>query len=122
MTNQLEAGSPNNLGAHFDGEGTNFALFSDNADKVELCLFSQSNGKEISRLILPERSGSVWHGYLPKATPGTQYGYRVYGPYSPEQGHRFNPGKLLLDPYARQFSGSCYRSQCHSRNTAAGRG
>jgi glycogen operon protein len=106
MTNQLEAGSPYKLGAHFDGEGTNFALFSDNADKVELCLFSQSNGKEISRLILPERSGSVWHGYLPKATPGTQYGYRVYGPYSPEQGHRFNPGKLLLDPYARQFSGS----------------
>lgn len=106
MTNRLAAGSPNRLGAHFDGEGTNFALFSENADKVDLCLFSEADGKEISRLTLPERSGSVWHGYLPKAGPGTQYGYRVFGPFSPEHGHRFNPNKLLLDPYARQFSGS----------------
>ncbi len=105
MTTQIEPGTPNRLGAHSDGEGTNFALFSANADKVELCLFSETSGAETARITLPERSGPVWHGYLPGAAPGTRYGYRVHGPFSPERGHRFNPNKLLLDPYARDFSG-----------------
>jgi len=106
MTIQMLPGSPNRLGANYDGVGTNFALFSDNAHKVELCLFSEDGNQELSRIALPERSGPVWHGYLPKALPGTLYGYRVHGPFAPERGHRFNPNKLLLDPYTRAFSGS----------------
>jgi glycogen operon protein len=106
MTNALKQGSPRLLGAHFDGEGTNFALFSANADKVELCLFSETGGVETKRLALPERTGSVWHGYLPEAGPGTRYGYRVHGPFAPDRGHRFNPNKLLLDPYARELCGA----------------
>ncbi|MCB2128713.1 MAG: glycogen debranching protein GlgX [Rhodobacteraceae bacterium] len=106
MTKTLKQGSPRRLGAHFDGEGTNFALFSANAEKVELCLFSDTSGSETGRLVLPERTGPVWHGYLQGAGPGTRYGYRVHGPYAPENGHRFNPNKLLLDPYAREFCGT----------------
>lgn len=89
------------LGAHFDGGGVNFALFSANAEKVELCLFDSKGERETRRIALPERTDDVWHGYLPNLGPETLYGYRVHGPYDPEAGHRFNPHKLLIDPYAR---------------------
>ncbi|WP_299472530.1 glycogen debranching protein GlgX [uncultured Roseibium sp.] len=106
MNKRMLPGSFTRLGAHFDGDGTNFALFSANAQKVELCLFSDDGLTETARYLLPERSGPVWHGYLPGLRSGTLYGYRVYGPYAPEHGHRFNPFKLLLDPYAREFRGA----------------
>jgi glycogen operon protein len=96
-------GSPYPLGATWDGKGVNFALFSAHAEKVELCLFDRS-GQE-SRIELPEYTDEVWHGYLPESRPGQLYGYRVYGPYDPERGHRFNHNKLLLDPYARAIRG-----------------
>ncbi len=94
------------LGANWDGEGVNFALFSEHAEKVELCLFDNRGRRERERIVLPERTDQVWHCYLPEARPGLLYGYRVYGPYAPEQGHRFNPNKLLLDPYARSIQGT----------------
>ncbi|RMF33483.1 MAG: glycogen debranching enzyme GlgX [Alphaproteobacteria bacterium] len=102
---KLNAGSPHRLGAHFDGEGTNFALFSAHAHRVELCLFSPDGQREIARLALPERTGPVWHGFLPGLGPGAAYGYRVHGPYAPDQGHRFNPNKLLIDPYTQELRG-----------------
>jgi isoamylase len=98
-------GQPYPLGATWDGKGVNFALFSAHADKVELCLFDSSGQHEEARIALPEYTDEVWHGYLPEARPGQLYGYRVYGPYEPAFGHRFNPNKLLLDPYARAISG-----------------
>lgn len=93
------------LGAEFDGEGTNFALFSDNATRVELLLYDPSGQKEIFRADLPMMEGGIWYGYLSEVKPGQLYGYRVHGPWAPEEGHRFNPAKLLLDPYAREISG-----------------
>jgi glycogen operon protein len=96
-------GSPYPLGATFDGAGTNFALFSEIADAVELCLFD-ANGVE-TRVELTEREASVWHGYLPRVGPGQRYGFRVHGPYEPATGHRCNPAKLLLDPYAKAIEG-----------------
>ena len=102
---RLTEGLPHPLGATWDGLGVNFALFSANATKVELCLFDPSGGTELDRIELPEYTDEVWHGYLPDARPGTVYGYRVHGPYAPEAGHRFNPNKLLLDPYARAHVG-----------------
>ena len=101
---RVQAGSPTPLGASWDGQGTNFALFTAHAEKVELCLFA-ADGRETARLPLPEFTNEVWHGYLPGVGPGTLYGYRVHGPYDPENGHRFNPNKLLLDPYARKLVG-----------------
>lgn len=92
----LTVGKPAPLGARYDGEGVNFTLFSAHADRVELCVFD-ARGKE-TRYNLPARSGDIWHGYLSGALPGLRYGYRVYGPWEPQQGHRFNPAKLLLDP------------------------
>lgn len=97
---QLEEGDSTKLGSQWDGEGTNFALFSASATKVELCLFSEDGQKEIERIALPEHTNDVWHGYLRGVGPGQRYGYRVHGPYAPEQGYRFNSNKLLLDPYA----------------------
>ncbi|MDX2086132.1 MAG: glycogen debranching protein GlgX [Candidatus Melainabacteria bacterium] len=95
-------GCPYPLGASWDGEGVNFALFSQHATRVELCLFEgPQSRRESIRIVLPERTNSIWHGYLPGLRPGQCYGYRVYGPYQPELGHRFNPHKVLLDPYAR---------------------
>ncbi len=99
------SGRPFPLGAHFDGEGTNFAVFSAHATEVELCLFAPLTGHETARVILPEYTDEVFHGYLPGVKPGTPYGYRVHGPYDPEAGHRFNPNKLLVDPYARALTG-----------------
>ena len=92
------------LGATFDGSGTNFALFSEVAERVELCLFDEAGAE--TRIALTEVDAYVWHGYLPRVQPGQLYGYRAYGPYQPEQGHRFNHNKLLLDPYARQIAGA----------------
>ncbi len=94
------------LGATWDGEGVNFALFSEHAQQVELCLFSADGRRETQRISMPEQTDHVWHCYLPEARPGWLYGYRVHGPYRPEEGHRFNPAKLLLDPYARNIVGS----------------
>ena len=91
-------------GATFDGQGTNFAIFSGYAERVELCLFD-SKGHETERVTLPEYTDEIWHGYLPGIGPGQLYGYRVHGPYNPEAGHRYNPHKLLIDPYARFISG-----------------
>lgn len=99
------------LGATFDGKGTNFALFSANAVKVELCLFDEVG--ELSRIELPGHTSQVWHGYLPDAKPGTLYGYRVYGPFEPHKGHRFNPNKLVLDPYAKKLHGQMLESDTH---------
>jgi glycogen operon protein len=93
------------LGATWDGTGVNFALFSANARKVELCLFDIEGKRELERIELPEYTDEVWHGYLPDARPGAVYGYRVHGPYEPAAGHRFNPNKLLIDPYAKQLVG-----------------
>ncbi len=102
---RLSEGLPYPLGATWDGLGVNFALFSAHATKVELCLFEDGGRREVERVTLPEYTDEVWHGYLPDARPGTVYGYRVHGPYEPAAGHRFNPNKLLLDPYARQAIG-----------------
>ena len=93
------------LGATWDGLGVNFAIFSANATKVELCLFDPTGERELERIELPEYTDEIWHGYLPDARPGTIYGYRVHGPYDPLNGHRFNPNKLLLDPYAKAHVG-----------------
>jgi isoamylase len=93
-------------GATWDGEGVNFAIFSEHGEKVELCLFDASGRHELQRIELRERTDHVWHCYLPQARPGLAYGYRVHGPYAPDQGHRFNSHKLLVDPYAREFVGS----------------
>ncbi|PLX37621.1 MAG: glycogen debranching enzyme GlgX [Hyphomicrobiales bacterium] len=101
----VTAGRPYPLGASWDGEGTNFALFSANATRVELCLFSPETGRETDRIRLPEKTHDIWHGYLAGVRPGTLYGYRVYGPYDPAVGHRFNANKLLIDPYAKALSG-----------------
>jgi len=102
---RIAEGLPFPLGATWDGVGVNFALFSANATKVELCLFDQEGTTELERIELPEYTDEIWHGYLPDARPGTVYGYRVYGPWAPEEGHRFNPFKLLLDPYAKGHVG-----------------
>jgi glycogen operon protein len=98
-------GRPFPLGATWDGLGVNFALFSANATRVELCLFDSTGTEELERIDMPEYTDEVWHCYLPDARHGTVYGYRVHGPYEPDNGHRFNPNKLLLDPYARQLVG-----------------
>ncbi|MGN6584866.1 MAG: glycogen debranching protein GlgX [Rhizobiaceae bacterium] len=104
----ISAGSPFPLGAMWDGSGVNFALFSANATKVELCLFDPHGRRETQRIALPEYTDEVWHGYLPSVRPGQLYGYRVHGPYEPRAGHRFNPNKLLLDPYALAYHGEIH--------------
>ncbi|WP_454616032.1 glycogen debranching protein GlgX [Bradyrhizobium cenepequi] len=101
----VREGRPFPLGATWDGLGVNFALFSAHATKVELCLFDDAGQAEIERIELPEYTDEVWHGYLPTARPGLVYAYRVHGPYEPDAGHRFNPNKLVIDPYARQLVG-----------------
>ena len=102
---RVTEGHPFPLGATWDGLGVNFALFSAHATKVELCLFDSDGTTEIERIELPEYTDEIWHGYLPDVHAGQVYGYRVHGPYEPEAGHRFNPNKLLIDPYAKQLVG-----------------
>ena len=94
------------LGAHWNGEGVNFAVFSEHAEAIDLCIFDANGRREVQRIRLAERTDQVFHCYLPEARPGLLYGYRVHGPYRPQQGMRFNPHKLLLDPYARNITGS----------------
>jgi len=106
-------GKPYPLGANWDGEGVNFALFSEHAEAVELCLFDQAGRRELHRVRIKEQTDQVWHCYLPEARPGLLYGYRVHGPYDPNKGHRFNPNKLLLDAYAKQIVGDLKWSDSH---------
>jgi len=106
-------GNPYPRGATWDGEGVNFALFSEHAEKVELCLFDPTGRRELQRIELREHTDQVWHCYLPDARPGLLYGYRVYGPYDPARGHRFNPNKLLLEPYAKDIVGNLRWSDSH---------
>jgi isoamylase len=106
-------GYPYPRGATWDGEGVNFSLFSANADKVELCLFDPAGRHEVQRIGLRERTDEIWHCYLPEARPGLLYGYRVHGPYRPEQGQRFNPNKLLIEPYAKRLEGALLWSDAH---------
>ncbi|MEM5436269.1 glycogen debranching protein GlgX [Paraburkholderia diazotrophica] len=103
---RIAEGLPFPLGATWDGRGVNFALFSANATKVELCLFDETGENELERIELPEYTDEVWHVHVAGLKPGTVYGYRVHGPYEPEAGHRFNPNKLLLDPYAKAHVGA----------------
>src|ERR1700757_235647 len=98
-------GRPYPLGATWDGRGVNFALFSAHATKVELCLFDARGKREVERIELPEYTDEVWHVHVAGLPAGTVYGYRVHGPFEPEAGHRFNPHKLLLDPYAKAHVG-----------------
>jgi glycogen operon protein len=106
-------GKPYPLGANWDGEGVNFALFTEHAEAVELCLFDQAGRRELHRVRIKEQTDQVWHCYLPEARPGLLYGYRVHGPYDPNKGHRFNPHKLLLDAYAKQIVGDLKWSDSH---------
>lgn len=110
---RLSAGSSVRLGATWDGRGTNFAIFSANAEKVEVCFFDSQGRREIERVTLPERTEDIWHGYFQDIVPGQLYGYRVYGPYDPEKGHRFNAHKLLIDPYAKKLAGRLVWSDAH---------
>ena len=104
---KIRPGNPYPLGATWDGLGVNFAIFSENATSVELCLFDSPEApRESHRLALPEQTDMVWHGYVPGLRPGQPYGYRVHGPYDPVAGHRFNPHKVLLDPYAKALGRS----------------
>ena len=112
LPDRLSPGSPYPLGASWDGLGVNFAVFSANAQQIELCLFDPTGRKEMKRYALPECTDEIWHGYLPNAHPGTAYGFRAHGPYQPQNGHRFNPHKLLLDPYARKLVGTVSLVRC----------
>jgi isoamylase len=106
-------GDPYPRGATWDGEGVNFSLFSAHAEKVELCVFDATGRQELQRIEVKERTDEIWHCYLPEARPGLLYGYRVHGPYRPEEGHRFNPHKLLVEPYAKHLSGNLRWSDAH---------
>ncbi len=106
-------GKPAPLGASWDGAGVNFALYSENAEGVDLCVFDPKGRREIARIDIRERTNFVWHCYLPEARPGLLYGYRVHGPYAPERGDRFNAHKLLLDPYARLVAGPLRWTDAH---------
>ncbi len=110
---EITAGEPRPLGVLHDGAGANFALFSEHAEAVELCLYDPAGKRELARLTLPEKTHDIWHGYVPDLPVGTCYGYRVHGPYEPQAGHRFNPHKLLLDPYATRLQG---RYRWHDAN------
>jgi glycogen operon protein len=119
---EIREGLPHPRGATWDVQGVNFALFSAHATKVELCLFDAKGKEELQRIELPEFTDEIWHGYVKGLRPGTVYGFRVHGPYEPEHGHRFNPNKLLLDPYARahvgtlQWDDACYGYKVGAEN------
>ena len=106
-------GQPYPRGATWDGEGVNFSIFSGRADKVELCIFDSNGKHELQRIELRERTDEIWHCYLPEARPGLLYGYRIHGPYDPEKGDRFNPHKLLIEPYAKHLQGQLMWSDSH---------
>ncbi|BAU48061.1 glycogen debranching protein [Sulfurifustis variabilis] len=106
-------GKPYPLGATWDGEGVNFSLFSEHAEKVELCLFDPKGRRQTACIPMRWQTDQAWHCYLPDARPGQLYGYRVHGPYKPEDGHRFNPNKLVLDPYAKAYAGELLWSDAH---------
>ena len=112
-TQTVQPGRHYPLGATVDSSGTNFALFSANARKVKLCLFDETGKTEVQRVSLTKSNGDIWHCYIPELKSGTLYGYRVDGPYEPQNGHRFNPNKLLLDPYARQLKGEFIWNEAH---------
>ena len=98
-------GRPYPLGATWNGEGVNFAVFSEHAERVDLCLFDSVDAScESQRIALPERTDMIWHGYVPGAAPGQLYGYRVHGPFEPRAGHRFNPNKVLVGPYSKAIA------------------
>jgi isoamylase len=102
MTARIWPGKPHPLGATYDGHGVNFAVFSEEGTGIDLCLFDRATGaRERETLSLPERTSHVFHGYVPGLGPGQLYGYRVHGRWDPKQGLRYNPAKLVLDPYAR---------------------
>jgi isoamylase len=105
IENRIREGLPHPRGANWDGKGVNFCLFSAHATRAELCPFDEKGERETTRIELPEYTDEIWHGYVPDVHPGTIYGYRVHGPYEPASGHRFNPDKLLLDPFARGHLG-----------------
>ena len=113
MATRVWPGGSYPRGASWDGKGVNFALYSAHAEKVELCLFDARGERETDRIVLPEYTDEVWHGYLPDVGPDLLYGYRVYGPYDPARGHRFNHHKLLLDPYARALHGRLVWDDSH---------
>ena len=113
---RLEPGSNIPLGAHYDGNGVNFALVAPNATAVALCIFDETGTTEIQTCLMGGKQDGIWHSYLPGAKPGLIYGYRVDGPYQPDSGHRFNPAKVLLDPYARQVVGQ-YHGQPEFHDT-----
>jgi glycogen operon protein len=104
-SSRVREGNAQAHGAIWDGKGTNFTLFSAHATKVEVCLFDSAGETELERIALPEYTDQIWHGYIPDVGPGSPYALRVHGPYEPQAGHRFNPNKLVLDPYARAHMG-----------------
>ncbi|AJP71166.1 glycogen debranching protein GlgX [Sphingomonas hengshuiensis] len=123
LPDRLAPGSPYPLGSTFDGLGVNFAVFSAHAETMELCIFEPTGRREIRRYELPEVTDEVFHGYLPEARPGLLYGFRAHGPYRPEEGHRFNPNKLLLDPYAKKIHGQVrWTDALHSYRVGSRRG
>ena len=110
---RMEPGRVHPIGTTVDDTGVNFAIFSAHAEKIELCIFDEQGDKELERFILPACEHNIWHGFLKGAKAGLVYGYRVYGPYRPEFGHRFNHHKLLLDPYAKALKGNFSWSERH---------
>ncbi len=105
MSHRVWPGKPYPFGATWDGSGVNFALYSEHAERVDLCLFDSADAeREAERITLPEQTDMVWHGYLPDVLPGQVYGYRVHGPHAPNDGHRFNANKVLLDPYCKAIA------------------
>lgn len=110
---RVTEGSPARLGAKADAKGVNFAIFSSNATRVEVCLFDADGKRETARIPLPEYTDEIWHGFVPGIAAGQLYGYRVDGPYAPEAGHRFNPAKLLIDPYATLLAGEFDWNEAH---------
>jgi len=113
MITAVWPGRPYPRGVFWDGEGVNFAIFSEHADKMELCLFDAKGRSEVQRIELKERTNFVWHCFLPEARPGLLYGFRAYGPFRPTEGHRFNPNKLLIEPYAKDIVGTPRWSDAH---------
>lgn len=107
METKILTGSPYPLGATYDGKGVNFSIYAENAEGIDLCLFNSTNDPtESVKIRIKERTHQVWHAYVPDLHPGQLYGYRVHGPYEPQNGHRFNPNKLLIDPYTKAIAGT----------------